>query len=94
MPDEGEKRENVPLEWMNELKKEEYNVQDLQGTEKEKKNEKTSLVLQEPELHASIADRDLSVRQEKRGGILIPGHGCAQASLAIGSRTAVEGERN
>ena len=28
MPDEGEKRENVPLEWMNELKKEEYNVQE------------------------------------------------------------------
>jgi hypothetical protein len=67
------------------LKKEEYNVQDLQGTENEKRK-KTSCVA---ETRAVLVDHE--VRQEKREEILIPDHSCAQASLAIGSRTAVEG---
>jgi hypothetical protein len=55
MRDEGEKRENVPVDWMNELKKED-NYTRSPRNRKRKKRKKTSLVLQEPELRLSIAD--------------------------------------
>jgi hypothetical protein len=53
------------------------------------KKGKTSCVA---ETRAVLVDHE--VRREKREEILIPDHGCAQASLAIGSRTAVEGYVN